>query len=381
MDVNGDGRSDLAYPSSAESGKGTWIVAFGNVSGSYSTPINTGISNANWTGATLIDYNADGLEDLLVPYANSTWWVLLGTASGFSAPVDTATPTTATGVGLRARAVDIDGDGLQDLVWADLNGYAGGDAIRYRLRVLGGSFSSDVTTLVGPLPADESLSNVFGWVGQPDRSHSPDFNGDGRGDLTFQRSLRTEVDGTEKTNTLRAYVVFCPGGISFAARIEGAGSAASFGDFNGDGLDDLLYFRGGNSSATVVRFSTGTSFTSEVPLPMSGQYGISYAVLDWDGDANDDVLIQSLATSEWNAFRSTGETFASAVSTGIAGNMATDVVVSDVNGDGLSDLAYGVSGTWNVRTHTGCRASRQLGQNDLAGKGDFAAQAAWVKRC
>jgi len=41
-------------------------------------------------------------------------------------------------------------------------GYAGGDAIKYRLRVPGATFSSTVNTLVGPLPADEMImSGVF----------------------------------------------------------------------------------------------------------------------------------------------------------------------------------------------------------------------------
>ena len=33
MDVNGDGRDDLVYPSSATSGSGTWLVAFANAAG------------------------------------------------------------------------------------------------------------------------------------------------------------------------------------------------------------------------------------------------------------------------------------------------------------------------------------------------------------
>src|SRR6185295_13541484 len=67
MDVNGDGREDAAYTPET-SGSGTWRVAFANSAGGFGTPINTGISNVNFTGAIVIDYNADGKEDLLVPY-------------------------------------------------------------------------------------------------------------------------------------------------------------------------------------------------------------------------------------------------------------------------------------------------------------------------
>lgn len=138
IDVDGDGRDDLVYSSSTTSGSGTWRVMFANAAGGFSPPIDTGIANTNYAGAIPIDYNADGKADLLVPYSGNTWWVLLGSSSGLAAPVNTATPVTATGSGGNARGLDIDGDGLQDLVWADLVGYAGGDAIRYRLRLAGG---------------------------------------------------------------------------------------------------------------------------------------------------------------------------------------------------------------------------------------------------
>ena len=368
LDINGDGRRDLVYPSSTESGKGTWIVAFANASGGYSAPINTGISNVNWVGATPIDYNADGLDDLLVPYANGTWWVLLGAATGLNAPVDTAAPLPRTGVDTNTRAIDIDGDGLQDLVWADLYGYTGGDAIRYRLRVLGGTFSSDVTTIVGPLPPEEILSNVFGLGGQPNRSDQQDFNGDGRGDITYQRTVRSRIDGAGTSNYLRAYAVFLPGGPTFGTRMDAASATASFGDFNGDGLDDLLYFKSATNK-TYVRFSTGTSLTAEVALPFSEQYGVSYAVVDWDGDGFDDVLIKNRATSEWSVFRSTGEEFALPANTGISGNAIADVVVADVNGDGLSDFAYGMNGSWNVRTHAGVAPDLLISATDGFGVG------------
>jgi hypothetical protein len=48
----------------------------------------------------------------------------------------------------------VDGDGLDDLVYAQLVGYAGGDAVRYRARLLTGGFSATPVTLAGPLPID-----------------------------------------------------------------------------------------------------------------------------------------------------------------------------------------------------------------------------------
>jgi hypothetical protein len=187
IDVNGDGRRDAVYSSST--GAGTWMVMFANSSGGFSSPINTGHPNTNYAGATPIDYNADGLEDILVPYTGGTWWVLLGTTSGLAAHSNTSAPVTATGSGANARAIDMDGDGYQDLVWADLVGYAGGDAVRYRLRVPGQAFSSTVYTAVGPLPADQKFTAVFGHTSLGSIHRIPDFNGDGRGDIVWQQVI------------------------------------------------------------------------------------------------------------------------------------------------------------------------------------------------
>ena len=93
------------------------------------------IGNNNYADAIPIDYNHDGLGDILVPYSGSTWYVIHCHSSGLVSLTNTGTSVTTTGRGQNARALDIDGDGRQDLVWADLTGgFAGGDAIRYRLR-------------------------------------------------------------------------------------------------------------------------------------------------------------------------------------------------------------------------------------------------------
>lgn len=128
------------------------MVMFANSSGGYNAPINTAVTNTNYLGAIPIDYNADGLKDLLVPYSSGTWWVMIGSASGLAAPQNTGAAATATGTGTNARAFDVTGDGLDDLVWADLNPvlWAGGDAIRYRAREWAGTFSATTFTLVGP---------------------------------------------------------------------------------------------------------------------------------------------------------------------------------------------------------------------------------------
>ena len=375
IDVDGDGRDDLVYSSSPTSGSGTWRVMFANAAGGFSPPVDTGIVNTNYSGAIPIDYNADGKADLLVPYSGNTWWVLLGSSAGLAAPVNTATPVTATGSGGNARGLDLDGDGLQDLVWADLVGYAGGDAIRYRLRLAGGGFSSTVQTLVGPLPVDEKIQGLsFGRFSRP-----ADLNGDGRADLVYRHAMRfsttqapppdTEaeaqaeatdgalaVDGAEAPaaggyNYVYSINVYCPGAGSFASFSGNAASTPYFGDFNGDGKTDLLYYD--NAGYWRYRFSTGLGLTAQQTGPGIAAYG-SWVVKDWDGDGYDDVVGPHTASGTWHLMRSTGETLAAPVTTGVPHASGTSGPTAlDLNGDGLDDLAWrDINGIWRYRPHS-----------------------------
>jgi RHS repeat-associated protein len=345
IDVNGDGRDDLVYSSNATSGSGTWRVMLASGAG-YGSEINTGITNTNYAGAIPIDYNADGLEDLLVPYSGGTWWVMLGSASGLSSPIDTGAPATATGTGSNARAFDVNGDGLDDLVWADLVGFTGGDAVRYRLRELSGAFSSTVFALTGPYPANKRLqADVFGSAGQVSRQRVPDLNGDGRGDLWLRTTTRVWDDETGWTTFLRIEVL-CTGSWGTTMPNPNASVNPYFGDFNGDGKSDVLYLTG--SGAYAARFGTGTGLASEVFAPGMGS-GTSHLILDWDSDGYDDVLFASGGV--WQVVRSTGEGFAGATSTALSAG--TQAIVADLNGDGLTDVGANAGGTWRYRVHQG----------------------------
>lgn len=347
LDVNGDGRSDIVYSSSVISGAGYWMYMRANSAGGYDSAVSTGIVNTNFLGATPIDYNADGLEDLLVPYAGGTWWVLLGTTgpNGLAAPADTGAP--AIGTGRNARALDIDGDGLQDLVWGDVNGYSGG-AIEYRLRVAGQAFSSTVTTLAA-YGVDYQINDGIFEDGQARARRNPDFNGDGRDDLIFRWSSRRWIPNSDTGGIWRytySYTVMCPGGWNLTFTTSAAASKPQFGDFNGDGKSDLFYY---DQSGTIyVKYSTGLGFTAAVTVG-SLTY-LNWTMFDWDGDGYEDLLFQN-AAGDWSLRRSTGVDFSPATATGLAGG--GQVTVSDINGDGLSDLAGSVGGSYRYRLHAG----------------------------
>jgi len=348
MDVNGDGREDLVYPSSATSGAGYWMVMLASASGGYSAPASTGIVNTNYSGAITIDYNRDGRRDLLVPYAGNTWWVMLGTTTGLAAPVDTGAPATTTGRGTNARALDVDGDGLEDLVWADLVGYAGGDAIRYRLRLAGGAFSSTVNVLVGPLAANRAIgSGLFGSWDTRMPTRRPDFNGDGRDDLIYRQTLLIPGEPGVPAKYIYTIHALCPGVTSFASLSATATSSPEYADFNGDGLTDIFLYD--QTGTFKYGLSTGTGFTSLQSAGSIAPYLNARVLLDWDGDGNDDVLLAHATSNLWYVMRSNGETLASGVSTGLP--FVGAAAVTDLNGDHQPDLGYrDGNGVWRYRT-------------------------------
>ncbi|HSC08278.1 MAG TPA: FG-GAP-like repeat-containing protein [Steroidobacteraceae bacterium] len=317
------------------------MVMFANSAGGYSAPINTTQPNTNYASAIPIDYNADGLEDILVPYTGNTWWVMLGTSTGLAAHANTGAAVTTTGKGANARAIDIDGDGYQDLVWADLVGYAGGDAIRYRTRLPGGGFSAAIN-LVGPMPADQMFTSVFGHINQSRTHRIPDFDGDGRGDIVYQMVVRIWNEITWQYNYSAR--VLCSSGCNLITTTGTVASSVFFGDFNGDRMDDLLYYTSAGTTYKA-RFSRGTSFGSEI-LALTA-YAVD--VHDWEGDGYDDILAFPPG-GFLHLIRSTGEGFVNLGSTGIP---LSGGAIADVNGDGLADIAYAASGTWRLRPHAG----------------------------
>lgn len=332
IDINGDARSDLVYPSSATSGAGTWMYMLANSADAYDNPINSGITNTRFTEAIPIDYNADGREDFLVPYGGNTWWVVLGSAAGLSAPFNTGIPADS-GPG-NARAIDVTADGLEDLVYAHFDGQ-GGDAIYYRARELNGTFSATPATLVPPVGLDNFLRKpVFGDPLFSSRKRQPDFNGDGYADFIakfyfFNLEVGPPQDWTE---------VVLGGG---AGRFQVANTPNNTMypvDLNGDGFTDLAYVASGN---WTYRFSRGTSFGPSVTGPSAINYlNQNAVVIDTEGDGYEDLAARYTGNNNMGYLRSTGETLLPPQMISTSSGNSTAHYVGDINGDGQSDILF-----------------------------------------
>jgi hypothetical protein len=345
IDINGDGRTDIVYSSSTTSGAGTWRYMLANSSGGYAPWAESSIPNTNYSQAIPIDYNADGLEDFLVPYSGGTWWVVQGSTSGLLSPVNTGIP--ATGAGGNARTIDVNGDGLQDLVFANIVG-GGNDSVQVRLRVWGSTFGSP-SYLINPVGVNNAIVGpVFSTYHFRSRSRTPDFNGDGREDFIVHF---TEYDPEFQT-TLHSWEAVLGGGGGFAITSLNIAGFPYYLDLNGDGYTDILYTW---NLKWRYRFSRGTSFGPEIVGPTNSLVSTSGVVVDWDHDGYEDLVLKSNVPTTWFYMRSTGEALATPVNSTLAHN-STASFAGDVNGDGMDDLLSGsTSSAWNYRPHAGVK--------------------------
>lgn len=175
--------------------------------------------------------------------------------------------------------------------------------------------------------------------------HAADFNGDGRVDL-----LAAALTG----GTMKLYI---NNGSSFSEQsLTGPanGVRTVVGDFNGDGLADVLYQIGGTASDWHVMLNLGNGSFNDIlstdtnspfkniPLPDFNAY--NYKAADVDGDGYTDIIYVS-SNAQMKYFRNNAGTFVDMTS---SANLPTPTVsravVADFDGDGDADILYQVGG-------------------------------------
>lgn len=368
-DFNGDNIDDIAIgaplaPPNGNAASGATYVVFGfkanipasfnlqNLDGTDGFVIN-GIDADDNSGNSVIgnvDFNGDGIKDLIIgaPFSDANGsdsgevYVVFGAVGGFSASMELSTLDGNNGFVMNGIAAgdqagislgsagDFDGDGIEDIIiganQADPNGSSSG-----QIYIVFGNESSFGTSF--ELSAlDGTNGIIINGIGSPDSAGvsvgiAGDFNGDGFDDVVIGATLGNSVTG-------QVYVIF--GGQSLASPFElstlngingvifngisasdlAGLSVGGFGDFNDDGISDILIGAigadpNGNTDAGSVYVVFGSkTFTSPFALSsLDGTNGVIYNGID--------------------AADSTG------ISTMFAG---------DINSDGISDIVIGAEG-------------------------------------
>lgn len=344
LDINGDGRTDIVYPSSV--GAGNWYFRLANTTGGYGLEQDSGIANTGHDHAIGIDFNADGLDDILVPYDSTNWYAIQGTTTGLQAPIATNVPLTSSAG--NAIAMDKNGDGLDDLVYGENIGVVGvEDKVWVRYRDWNGPNEFDATpsliyaaaaaTIVGPRMFEDGVRQT--------RNRQFDVNGDGNRDL----AVHTEASGAFWTFVFLGQ----GGGSSFSFSSYGSNPLPI--DANGDGYTDIAYRD--NNLNLKLRLSNGKDFGPEISAQYLASYSYAKAVaMDWDSDGFQDLVMPQSQTNKLYVFRSRGSTFETPQSTSHSSNLIDTAHPADINGDGLDDIAYTkTNGDYAYLLHSGIK--------------------------
>ena len=258
------------------------------------------------------DMDGDGFDDLgYFDTATRQWMILRGGPYGFQYPA------VNTGLGYdsdptQAVSADLDGDGRRDILVPGSGNYW------HRLRwTSSGAYSYTATGVINPAPAGGLIA--------------ADIDGDGRDDLVYVKSTGDAVYW--RRNQTVTYSSYAAEAVLWSVPVDMRLPAAPFietaqrfrsivrsGDFNGDGRVDLLV------------------------LAQQGTCGATSSCATW--------------LNRWTVLASTGSTLVPQHS--FDGN--TESLLSDFNGDGLTDIGYwAAGGQWQLLFGTGPRGTALAG--------------------
>jgi Bacterial Ig-like domain (group 3)/FG-GAP-like repeat len=361
VDLNGDGYPDITLNFNDD----YVYSALGKPDGTFGDPqvaINTfALNPAGWA---VMDVNGDGVPDFV---DEDTYYtaVFLGNGDGTFANTTTvytsnqaATPYANNMPGWNLAAADFDNDGHPDIAIVD-SGNADYDRAWVFINRGNGSFAASTS----PVPLSDP--NTFPQALDP--VLALDLNGDGKMDMLVLDQMGSgpypylAALGDGKGNFIyKTGIPASPGGLSLT------GIARVTGDFNGDGLQDILYLTSSGSGTTLkqelaVALSNGDgTFQSPVVIDPGatttevGFGGISIADVNGDGKM-DIVAVSSALTNRFTHANLSTSGIYVALGNGdgtfqpmqfvAAGTSLLTATVADLDGDGKADLVYTDAGS------------------------------------
>jgi uncharacterized protein YbdZ (MbtH family) len=214
---------------------------------------------------------------------------------------------------------DFNGDGRSDVLLVNDNG-----SVTDWLGQQGGTFFSNQQVANYALPA--------GWQ----VASSGDYNGDGRVDVLLRNS---------SSGTITEWLGQANGGFNWNSAatygLDSSWHVAASGDFNGDGRTDVLLVNDNGSVTDWLGQADGTFFSNHVNASYALPAGWQVATTgDFNGDGVDDVLLRNSSSgtiTEWLGQPTGGFTWNSAATYGLDSSWHV-AGAGDFNGDGRADV-------------------------------------------
>ena len=273
-DLNGDGRPDLVYTGDTQA----LTLRYQQADGSWLEQKITGAAAPVQTLGSLHlgDLNGDGRKDLVM-LARQEIDIFYQQADGTLAPPERLALADENCYGL--DFCDVNGDGRPDLIYL-ANGSR--DILRVRLQTAAGQFGPELAYALKPARSTLQLLHPAANGAPASFTYAQDRTGQLE---LFDLDLAAAGKGADWAPRPR---VFTPS----ATAAKTAAAAYAFGDFNGDGREDVAMSDPDGAQMYIYFRQADGGFTTPRQFP-SLTDARSLAAADWDGDGRPDLFVVS----------------------------------------------------------------------------------------